>query len=90
MYRWVHIELKVEIRLNIYSGRYKYVLPEYGSRMVKFHVDVHIIFQETIYLTEFGGNESLLKPKCDKIIILFEHNKDILNKYTYSIRCWSG
>ena len=61
MYRWVHIELKVETRLNIYSGRYKYVLPEYCSIMVKFHVDVHRRFQEKIYLTKFCGNESLQK-----------------------------
>ena len=66
MYWWVQIPLKESIRLNIDSGRYKYVLKEYGSGMVKFHVDVHRSFQETMYLTDFSGNESLRKPKCDK------------------------
>ena len=90
MYWWVQIPLEEAIRFNIDSGGYKYMLPEDSSSMVKFHVDVHRSFQETMYLTEFGGNEGLRKPKCDKIIILFEHKKYILNKDTYSIRCWSG
>ena len=59
MYRWVQFKLKEEIRLNIDSGGYKYVLPEDVSSMVEFHVDIHRCFQETIYLTEFGGNENL-------------------------------
>ena len=45
--------------LNIDSGRYKYVLQENVSSMVVFYVNVHKIFQETIYSTEFGGNERL-------------------------------
>ena len=58
--------------------------------MVKFHVDVHIFFHDTVYLTEFGGNESFRKPKCDKIIISFGHDETIFNKDTYTSRCWSG
>ena len=49
MYWWVQIPLKEAIRLNIDSGGYKYVLPEDGSSMVKFHVDVHRSLQETMY-----------------------------------------
>ena len=80
--------LKVAMIINVDSGKYKHVLPEDGSIMVKFHVDVHIIFQDTMYLTEFGGNESLRKPKCDKIIILFGHDGSIFNKDTYTNRRW--
>ena len=56
VYRWVKLPLKEEIRLNIDSGGYKYVLTEDGSSMVKFNVDVHRSFQDTMYLTEFCGN----------------------------------
>ena len=89
MYCWLKILLKELIRLNIDSGVYKYRLPENGSSVVKFHVDVHKSSQETMYLTDFGGNESLRKPKCDKIIILFGKNESIFNKDTYTSRCWS-
>ena len=57
--------------------------------MVEFHIDVHRSFQETMYLTEFGGNESLQKPKCDKIIILFGHDKALFNKDTFTSKCCS-
>ena len=81
--------MKEAIILNKDSGGYKYVLQEDGSNMVKFHVDVHIFFHDTVYLTEFGGNESFRKPKCDKIIISFGHDGAIFNKDTYTSRCWS-
>ena len=90
MHQWVKITLKESIRLNTDSGGYKYVLPEYGSSMVKFNVGVHRSFQETMYLTEFGGNESLQKPKYDKIIILFGHDKAIFYKYICTSISWSG
>ena len=66
------------------------MIPEDGSGMVILYVDVHRRFQETMYLTEFGGNESFRKSKCDRMIILFGHDKYIFNKDTYTSRCWSG
>ena len=45
MYRWVKIPLKEAIIINTDSGEHKYVLPEYGSSMVKFNVDVNRSFQ---------------------------------------------
>ena len=88
MYQWVYIMLKEVIMLNIDSGRYKYVLQENVSSMVVFYVNVHKIFQETIYSTEFGGNERLWKTKCDEIVILFGHNREAFRKYIYTNRCW--
>ena len=86
MYRWVEIPLKEEIRLNIDLGGYKYVMTEYGSSLVKCHADVHRSFQEKIYSTEFSRNDSFIKPKFDKTIILFGHDEAIFIKYHY----WSG
>ena len=62
------IPLKKAIRLNMDLGRYIYEPLEDGSSMAGFHVNVHRNFLEKMYLTAFGGNESLQKPKSDKKI----------------------
>ena len=58
--------------------------------MIEFHVDVHRIFQDIIYLTEFGGNETLRKPKYDKYVSCLGAKKTILIKETYTSRRCSG